>query len=307
MTLIAFGATVQLTVGKSNGAEFRRQIQEHIDQSTAQGGGVRLKNITIALDQQRQTEMRERLQGYFNNTQVTIKVAKIDAAAAISELKQRIRTGVMGLTAISSGAGAATQTPGVATANKELTMLARNADNIYRRASTLGGGQADNIVRQYRELSAEIQRARTLEGDALTEATAGIQKKIAALRSEMEAITSLDKVERQRAGTFKQISQLEGKLDRNLAKALPGQSRSVGDELTGLRVDAFVASTNDELGVMPPWLVRGRFKVEGNGPGPGEIFAQRVNACNDVIHKVSSTAGGAAAPPASFKISSAVQ
>jgi len=207
---------------------------------------VKLRNITIALDQQKQAEMRERLQGYFNNTQFTVKVGKIDAAAAISELKQQIRAEVMGLTTASSRGGVTTM-PSMSVANKELTMLARNADNIYRRASTLGGGQADEIVRQYRELGAEIQRARTLEGDALQEATVGIQKKVAALRTEMEAITSLDKVERQRAGALRQISQLEGKLDRNLAKTLPGQSRSVGDELTGLRVDAFVASSNDEL------------------------------------------------------------
>ena len=147
---------------------------------------MKLRNITLSLDQQKQAEMRERLQGYLTNTNFTIKVSKIDASAAITELKQQIRTEVMGLSAVSSGAGATTQTPGVATAYKELTMLARNADNIYRRASTLGSGQADDIVRRYRELSAEIQKARTLEGEALTEATAGIQKKVAALRTEME-------------------------------------------------------------------------------------------------------------------------
>jgi len=76
--------------------------------------------------------MRERLQGYLSNTNFTIKVTKIDAAAAITELKQQIRAEVMGLTAVSSGAGAATQTPGVATVNKELTMLARNADQLFR-------------------------------------------------------------------------------------------------------------------------------------------------------------------------------
>ena len=59
---------------------------------------MKIRNISIALDQQKQAEMRERLQGYFNNTQFTVKVGKIDAAAAITELKQQIRAEVMGLT-----------------------------------------------------------------------------------------------------------------------------------------------------------------------------------------------------------------
>ena len=244
---IAFGATVKLTVDKSNGAEFRRQIQEHIDKSIAQGGGVKLKNITVALDQQAQAEMRERLQSYFNNTNFTIKVAKVDAAAAITELKQQIRTEVLGLTASASHAGGTVKAPDISVAHKELNMLARGADSIYRRVSSMGGVQADDIVRRYRELSIEIQKARTLEGQALTEATAGIQKKVAALRSEMEAISFIDKIEQQRVGTLKQITRLEGKLDGNLAKMLPGRSQSVGDELSGLRLNARVASTSGEL------------------------------------------------------------
>jgi len=42
-------------------------------------------------------------------------------------------------------------------------------------------------------------------------------------------------------------TKLEGKLDNNLAKTLPGQSQSVGNELSGLKLNARVASTGDEL------------------------------------------------------------
>lgn len=191
--------------------------------------------------------MRERLQNYLSNTKFSITVSKIDASAAIAELKQQIRTEVMGLTAAPVGKGANAQPPNITVAQKELNMLTRSADSIYRRASSAGGGQAEDIIWQYRELSAEIQKARTLEGDALTEAAAGIQKKVAALRSEMDALSSIDKVEQQRLGTLRQITQLEGKLDRNLTKTLPGQTRSVGDELSGLKVDARAASSKDEL------------------------------------------------------------
>jgi len=189
------------------------------------------------------------MQGYLTNANFSIKVAKIDAAAAITELKQQIRAEVMGLSA-GAGVGNSEATlapPQVAAAQKELNILMRNADGIYRRVSSMGGGQADDIVRQYRELSVEIQKARTLEGQALTEATAGIQKKVAALRTQMEAISSIDKVEQQRVGTLKQISQLEGKLDNNLARTLPGQSQPVGNALSGLKMDARMASTGEEL------------------------------------------------------------
>ena len=236
---------MKLSVDKSNGAEFRRQIQEHVDKATSQGGGVKLKNISIALDQQKQAEMRERLQNYLTNSKFTIKVSKIDAAAAITELKQQIRTEVMGLTASTSGKGGTVQAPDITTANKELNMLGRSLDSVYRRISSADG--TDDLVRRYRELSAEIQQTRTLEGEALLEATAGIQKKVTALRTEMDAISSIDKIEQQRVGTLKQISQLEGKLGNNLAKTLPGQSQSVGNELSGLKLDARMASSGDEL------------------------------------------------------------
>ena len=191
--------------------------------------------------------MRERLQSYLTNTNFTIKVAKIDAAAAISELKQQIRTEVMGLTASPSGKSGGVQAPDITTAQKELNILTKSADSIYRRVSSVDGTQAEAIVRQYRELSTEIQKARTLEGDALLEATANIQKKVAALRSELDAISSIDKIEQQRVGTLKQISQLEGKLDSNLTKTLPGRNQSVGGELSALKLDARVASSGDEL------------------------------------------------------------
>ena len=191
--------------------------------------------------------MRERLQNYLTNTNFSIKVAKIDATAAISELKQQIRTEVMGLTASTSGKSGGVQAPDISTAQKELNILTRSADSIYRRVSSVDGTQAEAIVRQYRELSAEIQKARTLEGDALFEATANIQKKVAALRSELDAISSIDKIEQQRVGTLKQISQLEGKLDSNLTKTLPGRNQSVGGELSALKLDARVASSGDEL------------------------------------------------------------
>ena len=245
--LIAFGATVQLSVDKSNGAEFRRQIQEHVDKATASGSGINLKNITIALDPEKQAEMRERLQGYLTNTNFSIKVTKIDASAAITELKQQIRTEVMGLSASTTGTGGSIPSPNVVAAQKELNMLARGLDGIYRRVSSMSGSQADDIVRQYRTLSVEIQKARSLEGDALTEATVGIQKKVAALRTEMDAISSIDKIERQRVGTLKQITQFEGKLDGNLAKTLPGQSQPVGSALSDLKMDARMASTGEEL------------------------------------------------------------
>jgi len=63
----------------------------------------------------------------------------------------------------------------------------------------------------------------------------------------MEAISSIDKIEQQRVGTLKQIAQYEGKLDGNLAKTLPGRSQSIGDELSGLKLNARVASTSGEL------------------------------------------------------------
>jgi len=85
--------------------------------------------------------MRERLQGYLTNTNFSIKVAKIDASAAITELKQQIRTEVMGLSASTTGAGGTVLAPNVAAAQKEQPTGAFE-DTLARLESALANGDS---------------------------------------------------------------------------------------------------------------------------------------------------------------------
>ena len=93
---MAFGAKIKLSVDKSNKAEFHGQIQQAVDAATA-NRPVKLKTIEIDLTAQQRAQLVSQIQDAMKDSKLTLKIARIDAKAAVNELRQQLTTMLSGL------------------------------------------------------------------------------------------------------------------------------------------------------------------------------------------------------------------
>lgn len=95
---MAFGAKIKLSVDTSGASSFRSQIQKHVNTATAENP-IKLKNFSVAITKEKQKQLINDLQTYLTDDKnaVVLKIKKIDADKAVSDLRQQLQTMLSGL------------------------------------------------------------------------------------------------------------------------------------------------------------------------------------------------------------------
>lgn len=224
---MAFGAKIKLTIDKSGKKEFRDEIQKYVDQATK--GGIKLTNFTVKLKAEDRKAILNSVSAELAKS--PIKISKIDASGAIKSLKSQLTTMLSGLQI--GGLGAFLGTDGVeqtyqkavdaakrlgeannAAAN-ELKTLQSMLHSTYKSAGNItDAAKLAEYIEQYRILAKDIERAKTLEGNARDEVLAKIQRSVMALKQQVDAQRD---VERQTKKTEDSEARLQ-KRSENLQK-----------------------------------------------------------------------------------------
>lgn len=204
---MAFGAKIKLTVDKSNQSQFRTEIQAAVDAATR--NGIKISSFKATLDGDSVATLTKAVQDSLNKGKFDIKINKIDASDAVKNLRKQLTTMLSGLSitglkdfigvdasssALEKAAASAerlaeahenVQRKAVASsaAIKEIGQIQNILNASYRDSFKLGDPEGAEVIQQaYREISAEIQRAKTLEGEAQQQAIIGAAQSAAALR-----------------------------------------------------------------------------------------------------------------------------
>ena len=93
---MAFGAQIKLSVDKSNKSEFHGQIQQAVDAATSKNP-IKIRNAKIDLSAQQKTQLINQINEAMKNSEITLKIAKIDASSAVDRLRRELTTMLSGL------------------------------------------------------------------------------------------------------------------------------------------------------------------------------------------------------------------
>jgi len=234
---MAFGAQIKLSVDKSNKSEFRGQIQQAVNAATS-NNPIKIKNVKIDLSAQQKTQLVNQLRDAMKDSDLTLKIAHIDASAAVDKLRRELTTMLSGLsitglkeflgdTASAKALGDATEkaakqtealakahenvrqnAAAAAAATKELNTLQSSLDSANKKLLDMGTG--DNVTKlkeKYRELTAAIQDANTKTGEAQAEAVRNASAGVSSLNQEIAAIKKAEQAEKDKAAAAKKAAQ----------------------------------------------------------------------------------------------------
>lgn len=243
---MAFGAKVKLALDSGSASKLAGEIQKAVDSAAKQN--------------------------------FTIKINKIDASGAISDLRSQLTTMLSGLKI--SGVKEFLGTEGVGEAYKAaqkaaeaqvnaranvLKTLQSSVDSTFKRGNNITDASAvEHITQEYTELCSQIERAKTLEGDALRDATTQINQKRAALmeyiNAQIQAARQTNQSNQQEIASMKQIASLYKQLT-NYADKNPRVMKNdvLGSELQGY-INELQSAANGTI-----TLSSGRLKEIGNG------------------------------------------
>lgn len=221
---MAFGAKVKLTIDKSGKAQFKKEIQEFVDQATK--GGIKLTNFTVKLKAADRKVLLQSVESELAKS--PIKISKVDASGAIKSLKAQLTTMLSGLQI--GGLGAFLGTDGTEAtyqkavdaakrAGEATNAAAREAKNLQTLLDaaykTIMGmptnDKLDEMLQQYRELAKAIEHAKTLEGEARAEAIVKIQQGVTELNRQIEAQKEAEKQAKKSAAAVKDEAEEERK------------------------------------------------------------------------------------------------
>lgn len=221
---MAFGAQIKLSVDSSGRSknEFRGQIQQLVDQISA-SNPVKLKTLKIELSQQSKQQLAQQIQSGIaskNYSIETITIKKIDASSAVENLRRQLQTMLSGLsitglkeflgdtassTALDKATAAANKlaeaqdnvkkkTEESAAAARELSALQSSLNSSYKKSFDVGNaGMATELAEAYRELTLQIERAKTAEGDEQQAAVSSISETVRMYKQKVDVILEVQK------------------------------------------------------------------------------------------------------------------
>lgn len=211
---MAFGAQIKLSVDKSNKSQFRGQIQQLVNEIST-SNPIKLKNFKVDLSGREKQQIINQLQEALRNTDIEIKIKSIDASSAVANLRKQLTTMLSGLRieGLKEFLGDTASTQALENATKAAKNLAAAQGDVKKKAkeanaalkeinainSVLSGtnkkilnlGDAegvDELKAKYRELSAELDRAKNQEGELQAKTIAAVSAETSALVSKVNAI-----------------------------------------------------------------------------------------------------------------------
>lgn len=211
---MAFGAQIKLSVDKSNKSQFRGQIQQLVNEVSA-SNPIKLKNFKVDLSGREKQQIINQLQETLRNTDIEIKIKSIDASSAVSNLRKQLTTMLSGLRIEGLkeflGDSASTQALENATkaardlaaaqgdvkkkakeanaAMKEISAISNVLSGTNKKILNLGEAEGvDELKAKYRELSAELDRAKTQEGELQARTVASVSAQTSALVAKVNAM-----------------------------------------------------------------------------------------------------------------------
>lgn len=237
---MAFGAQIKLSVDKSNKSEFRGQIQQAVNAATA-NNPIKIKSVKIDLSAQQRTQLVNQIRDALKGSDLTIKIAHIDARAAVGELRQQLTTMLSGLSITGLkeflGNSASTealeratvaserlaeaqgnvqkQATAAAAAIKEINTLQSSLDSANKKLLNMGTGEdVERLKQKYRELNEALQKAKTTSGEAQAEAVRTASAGVSALNQEIAAIKKAEQAGKEKAATEKRSAEEKKRLDK---------------------------------------------------------------------------------------------
>lgn len=217
---LSFGELKAITdlavnAGSINVGAIRSEIQKAVDSAT-KSSAVKIRNLEVSFGAQDASKaakaIEESLSG--KNVNVDIKIRKIDASEAVNRLKGQLEAMMAGLsiTGLREFVGDTASESALNKAADAAERLAKAQENVKKRTqeansnikvlstvsqslSKAGNAAlqitdmdvAGDYLKEYMDLTREVERIKSLEGDAQAEATAGIMKSVQALHAKISA------------------------------------------------------------------------------------------------------------------------
>ena len=219
---MAFGVKIKLNVDQTKTAktQFERQVRALVKSVNDQKIPIKIGKVEFNLTKAEKSRLVKEIRDSVATTDLVIPIKRIDATAAVADLRKQLTTMLSGLSITGLkeflGADAATEsldratvaanklaeaqenvkrkTQEANTAAKELKLLDSSLNKQYKRIDGINDtGEAERMKQQYRELSAAVEAARSVEGDAQRESVEMISQKVTALQQEISATLELQK------------------------------------------------------------------------------------------------------------------
>lgn len=235
---MAYGVKIKLSVDEgASSRQLRSQIQNAVNAATEKTP-VAIKHFKIELSGQDRTRIISQLQDAMSKSELTIKIKQIDASDAVQNLRKQLTTMLSGLsiTGLKEFLGADGVDEAYNKAAKAADKLAEAQENVKRKASEAqqamqeikvlqsylndavgkskkieDGDVLGELVEQYKALSAEIVRVKTLEGEEQQTALSALTEKILKVREATTARLEEQQAEKQQAAAAKQAQAEEAK------------------------------------------------------------------------------------------------